>query len=38
MNTYTELIWAKYINKFNKKFLNEEYLKLLTSKIKQQKL
>ena len=38
MNTYTELIWAKYINKFNKKFLNEAYLKLLTSKIKQQKL
>ena len=38
MNTYTELIWAKYINKFNKNFLNEAYLKLLTSKIKQQKL
>ena len=38
MNTYTELIWANYINKFNKNFLNEEYLKLLTSKIKQQKL
>ena len=38
MNTYTELIWAKYINKFNKNFLNEEYLELLTSKIKQQKL
>ncbi len=38
MNTYTELIWAKYINKFNKNFLNEAYLKLLASKIKQQKL
>ena len=38
MNTYTELIWAKYINKFNKNFLNEAYLKLLISKIKQQKL
>ncbi len=38
MNTYTELIWAKYINKFNKNFLNEAYLKLLTSRIKQQKL
>ena len=38
MNTYTELIWAKYINKFNKNFLNKEYLKLLKNKIKQQKL
>jgi hypothetical protein len=38
MNTYNELIWAKYINKFNKNFLNEAYLKLLASKIKQQKL
>ena len=28
MNTYTELIWVKYINKFNNKYLNEEYLKL----------
>ena len=37
MNVYTELIWANYINQFNKNHFDKDYLNLLKKKIKQQK-
>ena len=37
MNAYTELIWANYINQFNKNHFDKYYLNLLKKKIKQQK-
>ena len=37
MNVYTELIWANYINQFNKNHFDKDYLNLLKRKIKQQK-
>ena len=37
MNVYTELIWANYINQFNKNHFDKNYLNILKKKIKQQK-
>ena len=36
MNTYTEFLWADYINQ-EKNYFNNEYLNNLKKKIKQQK-
>ena len=37
MNIYTELIWANYINEYNKNYFDKDYINLLEKKIKQHK-
>ena len=37
MNTYTEFLWADYINQEKSNYCNNEYLNNLKKKIKQQK-
>ena len=38
MNSYTELIWANYINEYQKNYFDRDYINLLKKKIKQQRL
>ena len=37
MNTYTEFLWANYINQTKSNYFNNEYLNNLKKKIKQQR-
>ena len=37
MNTYTEFLWANYINQAKSNYFNNEYLNNLKKKIKQQR-